>query len=224
MKSYWNSLRPFEKRVVVGAGVLFFLVLNFLFVIPHFSDLGTVQNRRTDAERKLAKFQAEIAQTNLYVRGLAELEKEGGMDVPPEEQSFQFANAIQAQAISSKVELLNNGKINSQTNQFFLEKSQSISVQAPDEQLVDFLYSLGSGGSLIRVRDLSMRPDGPQQKLVANVKLVASYQKKAPLRPSAPGARPAGAQATSASEKSAAPADPGREFTAKPVPTNLKRP
>ena len=36
---------------------------------------------------------------------------------------------------------------------------QNINVIADDEQLVDFLYKLGSGASMIRVRDLELQPD-----------------------------------------------------------------
>jgi hypothetical protein len=45
---------------------------------------------------------------------------------------------------------------------------------------VDFLYKLGSDVSMIRVLDLELQPDGPRQKLNANIKLVASYQRSAP--------------------------------------------
>ena len=76
MNGYWNNLRPFEKRVVVGFSALFFVVLNFLFVIPHFSDLTSVHERMANAQRKLARYQAEIAQTNSYVAGLREFERE----------------------------------------------------------------------------------------------------------------------------------------------------
>lgn len=187
MSAYWNNLRPFEKRVVVGFGALFFIVLNFLFVIPHFSDLTSVQERTAEAQRKLARFQTEIAQTNVYQAGLRQFERENA-DVPAEEQSLQFANTVNAQAGQSGVHIVSNSHINTQTNQFFLEKSQTVSVQAGEEELVNFLYSLGSGNSQIRVRDLSVRPDPPRQQLVAQVKLVASYQKRAPARPaSRPG-------------------------------------
>jgi len=45
---------------------------------------------------------------------------------------------------------------------------------------VDFLYKLGSDASMIRVRDLELQPDPPRQKLNANVRLIASYQRNAP--------------------------------------------
>ena len=54
---------------------------------------------------------------------------------------------------------------------------QNINVLATEEQLIDFLYKLGSGASMIRVRDLELQPDQAHQKLSANIKLVASYQK-----------------------------------------------
>lgn len=183
MKGYWENLRPFEKRVVVGAGVLLFIVLNFVFVFPHFSDLSAMQYRMAEAQRKLAKYETEIAQTNAYAVGLRQMEGEGALDVPAEEQLFQFQNTINAQAGKSGVHFNSNGKVNTQTNQFFLERSQSISVQGGEQQVVDFLYNLGSGNSMIRVRDLTLRPDPPRQQLVANVKLVASYQKKSTARP-----------------------------------------
>jgi len=185
MKGYWENLRPFEKRVVVAAGVLLFIVLNFVFVFPHFSDLGNMQFRMDEAQRKLGKYQAEIAQTNTYTIGLRQMEGEGGLDVPAEEQLFQFQNTINAQAGKSGVRFNSNGRVNTQTNQFFLERSQSISVQGGEQQLVDFLFSLGSGSSMIRVRDLNLRPDPQRQQLVANLKLVASYQKKSTARPAA---------------------------------------
>jgi hypothetical protein len=61
-----------------------------------------------------------------------------------------------------------------------VEQVQNITVLATEEQLVDFLYKLGTGASMIRVRDLELQPDQPRQRLVANIKLVASYQKNPP--------------------------------------------
>jgi len=186
--AYWNNLRPFEKRVVVGGSALFFVVLNFLFVFPHFSDLSAAHERMAEAQTKLARYEEEFARTNAYAVGLRQFEKEGS-DVAVEEQSYQFANAIQSQASQSGVRVVSNGRITTQTNQFFLEKTQTISVQGGESQLVDFLYNLGSGGSQIRVRGLSVHPDPARQQLLANVTLVASYQKKPTARPAAPANR-----------------------------------
>src|SRR5262249_36961151 len=175
MKGYWENLRPFEKRVVVGVGALFFVVLNFLFVFPHFSDLSAMHYRMDEAQRKLAKYQTEIGQTNVYVTGLNQMQADAG-NVQSEEQDFQFANAINTQVLRSGVRQNVGSTTKTQTNQFFIEKSQNINVQAAEPQLVDFLYQLGASSSQIRVRDLSLRPDPSRQQLVAGVMLVASYQ------------------------------------------------
>ena len=188
MKGYWESLRPFEKRVVMAAGVLFFIVLNAWLVWPHFSDLGQVKFRMQVAKDKLGKYQAEIAQTPTYLKKVRELEGQG-LAVPVEEQALQFVNAVNAQAGQSGVRFLGTpGRIITVTNQFFIEKSQNFSVQGGEKQMVDFLYTLGSGESLIRVRDLGIRAEPAHHELVGTVKLVASYQKKTPARP---GATPA---------------------------------
>jgi type II secretory pathway component PulM len=220
MKGYWENLRPFEKRVVVGVGALFFIVLNFLFVLPHFSDLSAVHYRMEEAQRKLAKFQTEIAQTNMYATGLKQMEGEAA-DVPSEEQDFQFANAINTQVLKSGVRQNQGSTTKTQTNQFFLEKSQSINVQAAEQQLVDFLYQLGAGGSQIRVRDLTLHPDPTGQQLMAGVKLVASYQKKPTARPAS---SPAATPATPASPRTASSGVRSNNAAVKPQSPTPKKP
>ena len=69
-----------------------------------------------------------------------------------------------------------------------------LTIQSSEAQLVDFLYKLGDGNSLIRVRALSLRPDAPRQALAGSLTLIASYQKKPSARPApapAPAASPA---------------------------------
>jgi hypothetical protein len=173
------NLRPFEKRLVVGIAVLVFIVVNAVFVFPHFSDWSNVQQRMREARAKLAKWRSVADEEGKYKRLVDELQKQG-QSVPPEEQTYQFTDTILRQASASGVNIMNKGRISSQTNQFFLEQSQTIAVQSGEQQLVDFLYNLGSGNSLIRVRDLNLQPDPPRQNLSANVKLVASFQKKVP--------------------------------------------
>jgi hypothetical protein len=189
------NLRPFEKRLVVGIFVLVFLVINAVFVFPHFSDWGSVQGRMTEARAKLAKWQA-VAAEEPRVRNMVEALEKRGSTVPIEEQTFQFTDTILRQAAQSNVAVDNKGRSSSQTNQFFLEQTQAISVHCGEPQLVDFLYNLGSADSLIRVRDLVLRPDPPRQSLSATVTLIASYQKKTPGK-GAPAARKTAASSSS---------------------------
>jgi Tfp pilus assembly protein PilO len=191
MTSYLDrlNLRPFEKRLVVAVGAVLFLVLNAWFVVPHFSDLSQARDRRLEALKKLDRWQLEMDQKAKYEAGINRFRQEG-LEVPPEDQQNQFARAIQDQQVRSGVGIQQFGRVSTQTNQFFLELTQPISVQSGEAQLVDFLYNLGSGNSLIRVRDLTLRPDAPRQQLSGTVKLVASYQKNPPKK-AAPAASPA---------------------------------
>ena len=45
------------------------------------------------------------------------------------------------------------------TNQLFEEQSGTIAVVSGEAELLDFLYSLSSGGSLIRVLSMTLQPD-----------------------------------------------------------------
>jgi len=192
MKQYWQNLRPLEKRLVVGVGSVLFILLNWWFVIPHFSDLSDIDRRARKARATLDLFNAEFAKTNTYTREIARLQGEG-LSVPQEEQMFNFSSAVNVQAAQSGVAISSSGKIQSDTNQFFVELSQNVTVVSKEQNLVDFLYNLGSGNSLIRVRDLGLRPDPPRQQLIATLKLGASYQRKLPARgvPAARTAAPA---------------------------------
>jgi hypothetical protein len=204
MKTYLDNLRPFERRVVVAVAVVLFIVLNVWFVFPHFSDWTKVQDRMWDAQRKLSNYQKEIDRMNSYSNLVRQLEGQG-LEVPAEDQANHFATTVQSQAAANRVNILQNSKITTKTNQFFLEMTQGISVQGGEQQLVDFLFSLGRGDSLIRARGLSLHPDPPRQQLSASVTLVATYQKKVPVKPAALSVQPATARALAAGARPATP-------------------
>jgi hypothetical protein len=206
MNEYWNNLRPFEKRVVVGVSALLFVVFNVWFVLPHFSDWRKVQFRMAAAQKKLGNYKNEIAQKPKYDSEIKKIEGDA-LSIPQEEQSVQFLRTVQTHATQSQVGIYGTSKQQTRTNQFFLELSQNFTLQAGEQQLVDFLYNLGSSNSLIRVREMTIHPDQPHQALSATVKLVASYQKKAPTR--APVATAATAtKATNKAPKTPMPAGP----------------
>jgi hypothetical protein len=176
MKGYWQNLRPFEKRVLVGVATMLFAIFNLWFVLPHFSDLGKMRQRLKDAQSTLEKRKAAIAQIPTIQSQVNTLQREG-LDVPAEEQALQFARRITDEQMRSGVTPQGGGKIFTQTNVYFLEQSTTVNVEGNEQQLIDFLFNLGSGDSMIRVRDMNLHPDAPRQRLAANVKLVASYQK-----------------------------------------------
>ena len=188
MKKYFAHLRPLERRLAVGVVVVLILVLNFVFIWPHFSDWSQLKTRLKNARDTLASYQATIAQATNYQAQVKSMEGEGEF-VALEDQAINFMRTIQAQAEASGVGRANYSRSIMHTNDaFFVEQVQNINVVATDQQLVDFLYKLGSGASMIRVRDLELQPDAPRLHLNANIRLVASYQKNpaAPARAAAP--------------------------------------
>ena len=183
MSKYFAQLRPLERRMAVGVLVIFILVLNWVFIWPHFGDWGNLRSRLGTARQKLGLYQTTILQTSNYEAQVKIFESQGDV-VALEDQSINFLRAIQSQSLASGVGMGSMGRPSTRTNDaFFVEQIQNINVTATDEQLVDFLFKLGSDASMIRVRDLELQPDPPHQKLNASIKLVASYRRNATAGP-----------------------------------------
>jgi len=181
MKKYFEQLRPLERRLVVGVAVVLLIVLNWMFIWPHFSDWSNYRGRLNRADTKLGNYRAAVAQMPELQKQVKAFESAGEF-VTLEDQGVDFMRTIQTQSSRSGVALQNASRPTTQTNDvFFVEQVQNINVLATEEQLVDFLYKLGSGSSMIRVLDLEMQPDPPHQKLSANIRLMASYQKNPAL-------------------------------------------
>jgi len=198
MKEFFARLNATERRFVVGVGVLFFLVANLVWVWPHFSDWGATKIRMNKAANNLATFQRGVDKIPGLKKNIDMFQSKGDV-VPQDDQAVQFVRLIQKQAAQSGVIIVNMGsqRQSGATNQFFVEQNETITLQSGEKQLVDFLYSLGAGNSLIRVKVLSVQPDQSHQQLTSRVTLIASYQKKAPaprsaaatpaVKPAAPG-------------------------------------
>ncbi len=181
MKKFFAQLRPAERRLVIGVAVVLVIVLNWVFVWPHFADWGKLTQRYEDGQRKLKLYQTAITQEPELKKQVSNFESEGEF-VAQEDQAINFMRTVQSQASASGFGIENFSRSQMRTNQFFVEQVQNIQVHATEEQLVKFLYELGSGASMIRVRDLTLQPDQARQKLAADIRLAASYQKnpKAP--------------------------------------------
>lgn len=175
MKKYFEQLPPTERRLVIGVGLVVVFVLNWWFVWPHFSDWGNLSRRLDDAQRKLMLYQKAVAQKPDLEKQLKKFESAGEI-VAPEDQAINFMRTIQSEASSCGFGIQRYSRSLMQTNQFFVEQFQNITVLATEKQLVNFLYKIGSGGSMIRVRTLELQPDQPRQHLSADIRLEASYQ------------------------------------------------
>ena len=175
-----------ERRLAVAVLVVVILVLNWWFIWPHHSDWSNLHSQLEDGEQKLALYHKTIDGASKYDAMVKALENQGD-SVAVEDQAINFLRTIQSIQSASGAGLVSMGRAIAHTNEFFVEQSQGIDVTGNDQQLVDFLYKLGSTASMIRVLDLELQPDQSKMRLNAHVQLVASYQKN-PSAPAAPAA------------------------------------
>lgn len=177
MKKFFAQLRPMERRLAVGVLVVLILFLNWMFIWPYFSEWGNLHGRLDSARQRLALYRKTIAQKSDWETKLKQFENQGEA-VPTEDQSINFLRTIQSQASTCNVGIGSMSQPLTRTNgAFFVEQVMNINVTATDSELVDFLYKLGAGASMARVRDLELQPDSSHYKLDARIRLAASYQR-----------------------------------------------
>lgn len=185
------NLQPQERRAVLGGLVLLALVFNYWFIWPYFSEWTKVNTELEKVEARSATFRKEIARSKEYKARLAELEKKGAGGVLEEEQANRVQATIQTEAFNHSVNItrLSATRGYGPTNAFFNEEVAVVDVVSGEEDLIGFLHALGSGDSMIRVRDMNnLGLDSSQQRLSAKLTLVASFQKKVVVPP--PAAKP----------------------------------
>jgi hypothetical protein len=204
------NLRPNELRLVVVVTVVVLALLYFLFVVPQFGEWKKLQNRKEETKMALARYQKEIDKTSAYQKELSALQQKGGR-VDPDAQSLDLQRTITSQALAHNVVV--NGYTAGRgpaggvgrTNAFFEEQTGTINFVAEEAAMVNFLYALSRGDSLIRVADMTLNPDPSRMKLQGSIKFVASYYKKATTKPIAPASAPATAPPKANTPNPAAP-------------------
>ena len=186
----WN-LQPQERRLVVIVAAILFGMLNLWFVWPHFKDWQMVKDAREQVQTKPGRYTNEVARVPEYQRRLKVLEKLGS-PVIPSEQTLDLLRSVQTLAKLKGVRIDSQGqptpvkdKETGNTNSFFEKLSMNIRVTTGETELVDFLYELGEGNSMIRVGDmtLSPAPGANPTNLSGTITLVASYQKANTAKP-----------------------------------------
>jgi Tfp pilus assembly protein PilO len=199
------NLRPNERRIVIVVGVVVFIVLNAWFVWPHFNDasksLTRISKGRLDWTNHFEMIQKDTRRGGFRDQ-IHQLMQEQGSDLEGQSKEIQLTRKVQEKAPQYGVTVLNYRDIQTtsggKTNEFFEERSLSISVQSAESNLVNFLYDMGNDPSMIRVRELHLKPaDQNRYRLNGDVLLSANFQKKASTPAPTPTSKaPARAAAT----------------------------
>ena len=187
VKSLFDKLNlgALERRIVVGAALVLFVVVNAMFVWPQFKDWNKVQLGILKAQKTLDDYQKEVDQLPKLQKKEEELKGTGGAQLASSEMALALMRTVESKAKSSGVNVMSTspgqGSYGANTNSYFEEQSLRISFQnTGDAELLKFMVSLGENNSTIRIRDLSVKPDPTQMKLMGELTMVASYQKAAP--------------------------------------------
>jgi hypothetical protein len=102
MKKYFAQLRPLERRLAVGVAVIVVLVLNWIFIWPHFSDWGEfASGARMTPAQNCTLYQTAISQSSNYESLVKKFETQGEF-VAPEDQAINMMRTIQAQAAAKR--------------------------------------------------------------------------------------------------------------------------
>ena len=164
-----------ERRIVMFVLVVLIGVLAWMAfdMIPKPEQTNVKINK---INRDLKSWIAERNKVGLYKEQINKLE---GMSsaVVQEEQEVDMSRAINKLEASSGINVSRQGRVNTETNNFFIEKSMRIDFSGKESQIVDFLWKLGESDSLVRVSEMRVRPDKNRYKLEGWMELTASYQK-----------------------------------------------
>ncbi len=209
------NLTSQERRIVIAIGSVVILVLNYLFIWPQFSEWGRIQKQLKKDYATIEEENKEIAldrnPTNEFYTQLVKLERLEKSSPRIDAVQVQLPKTIGDLAMKNGVTVNAYQPVGSrtpQTNEYFEEQSEQITIESQEPQLVNFLYQIGNDPSMIRVSELDLHPADVQNRyrLRGSITLTANYAKRAPAaapaKPSKPG--PPGAKAVAGAAQPAA--------------------
>jgi hypothetical protein len=210
MKKFWDQLKPQERRWLIVIGCIVFVTMNYFFVWPHFKEWSANTARMGAARDNMAKYSAEIAHKNDYEHKIHTISPEE-QSIAPEDQAVHFEEGFRDKAVQNGVQIQSTSRPSTRMDDFTVEQRETIQALTGEKNLVDYLYSLGSSGSSVRVESMSLRPvDLNRYQLHADLTLVESYFRN----PASSTAR------TSAGARTAPPAATTTPATDLATPTN----
>ena len=169
------NLSSGERRLVMIVLVVLMCALAWMVwgMIPN----PTETRQKIDkANNELARFGGEIKKTDTYHRRIRELEGMGSAVVPIA-QEVKMRRDINSLTAANGVIVTSTGRMTTETKEFFLEKSLPIRFSSKESDIVKFLWALGGSDSMVRVSDMSIKPDKNRYRLSGSMNLTASYQK-----------------------------------------------
>jgi hypothetical protein len=236
------NLTPQERRIVVAIGMVVIVVLNILFVWPHFGEWKRIRNELQTMRDNMEKYNRQIAldtnPANGLQKQLAKLVRQEGTAVMDNQVQLQDTIHTQARRTGVNVGNYNPGGAHPDTNGFFVEESIKITIDSQEPQLISFLYNIGGDPAMIRVSELELSPqDQNRYRLRGAITLTANYAKRAATpAPAAgkpapvPGTKPASAPApvkpvpgAKPGQPLVKPAPPGQRGPLLPGPNSLPR-
>lgn len=210
MKKFWDQLKPQERRWLIVIGCIVFVTMNYFFVWPHFKEWSANTARMSAARDNMAKYSAEIAHKNDYEHKIHTISPEE-QNIAPEDQAVHFEEGFRDKAVQNGVQIQTTSRPSTRMDDFTVEQRETIQALTGEKNLVDYLYSLGSSGSSVRVESMSLRPvDLNRYQLHADLTLVESYFRN----PTSSAAR------TSSGARTAPPAATPAPATNPVTPTN----
>ncbi len=186
MKSLFDKLNlgALERRIVVGAALVLFIVVNAMFVWPQFKGWNKAQLAIKKAQTTLANFQKEVDQLPQLQKKEETLKDTGGAQHASAEIALALMRIVEPKARGAGINVSSWSPSTAGTpsaDGYFEEHSLRVSFQnTGDAELLKFMVSLGENNSTIRIRDLTVKPDATQMKLMGELTMAASYQKTAP--------------------------------------------
>jgi hypothetical protein len=175
MNKFWNQLKPQERRWLIIIGCVVFVTMNYFFVWPQFEEWRVNTMRMSTDRDNIAKYSAELAHKGDYERKIRGIDPEN-QNIAQEDQALHFENYFRDRAIENGVQIQSTSRPLMRTDDFTMEQRETIQVLTGERNLVDFLYSLGSSGSSMRVESMSLRPvDLNRYQLHADLTIEESY-------------------------------------------------
>ncbi len=191
--SYFDKLglSPQERRLVVIVGIVVFVVINWWVIFPMFGNWGIYEQKLKDSAAQRDKFNAEIGRQKEYDTKLKALQQQGSQ-VASEEAALRLQQDVINMANLTglgygNITPVNRASTTVKTNSFFDEASVSVSINTGEKELIDFLVRLADKELLVRAKSMDIGPDPQTQtRLMGNLTLVKSFQRKPPPKPLVP--------------------------------------